>query len=137
MCGLNNRFLFYIGGGRIGHSILYVNIEMLDLMSYTGWSILSINVRTKQWRPRECMNSVAIENDIIIIFGGWEENKRARSKCFIYNHTKNILTRVNSKLKRKDVFFYRLTPIFIITRYMRWVLMRIYIISLSRIVNGI
>jgi len=109
MCALNNQYIFFIGGGKIGHTTLFSTIEMLDVISGTGWKILTIN--SEYWTPCECINAVAISRNEILIFGGWERNKDLRSTCFVYNHASNTMTKVSHEMKKNSAFFYRITPV--------------------------
>jgi len=111
LCTLSSRYVFYIGGGKIGHQTLLSAIEVLDTFSSGGWEILGIEDLKRRWVPCECVSALAISNSEILIFGGWEKDKRSRSSCFVYNYGTNLMTRAPHKMLKASAFFYRVAPI--------------------------
>ncbi len=111
MCSLANRYIFYIGGGKVGHSSLFSTIEMLDTESDEGWKILKFDTPWTKWEPVECVSAVGINDNEMLIFGGWEKEQESRSKVFVFNLNKLSITALPGELKKNSAFFYRLTPI--------------------------
>ncbi len=111
MCALADRYIFFVGGGKIGHSCLFATIEVLDTETDNGWEVVQVETRRNKWVPCECANTVAISRSEIMIFGGWEKDKDSRSTCFVYNHETKSLTKAGYKMRRNSAFFYRITPV--------------------------
>eukprot|EP00826_Nyctotherus_ovalis_P059897 TRINITY_DN8371_c0_g1_i10.p1 TRINITY_DN8371_c0_g1~~TRINITY_DN8371_c0_g1_i10.p1 ORF type:complete len:594 (-),score=162.21 TRINITY_DN8371_c0_g1_i10:75-1856(-) len=109
MCVLNNQYLFFIGGGKIGHTTLFSTIEVMDVMLDEGWRVISVSA--EHWTPCECTNVVALNRSEMLIFGGWERNKDSRSACFVYNYPTGTMTKVMHEMKKNSAFFYRITPV--------------------------
>eukprot|EP01022_Parablepharisma_sp_SALTPOND_P014051 TRINITY_DN188_c0_g1_i1.p2 TRINITY_DN188_c0_g1~~TRINITY_DN188_c0_g1_i1.p2 ORF type:complete len:813 (+),score=88.22 TRINITY_DN188_c0_g1_i1:2688-5126(+) len=112
MCGILDRYIYYFGGGKIGHIELSTKIEVLDTAKgeMGEWDAIDLSTINPNWTPCECLNVAAIGKGEIMIFGGWETNKDSRSATFIYNHYKKELTKLPSCMKRNSAFFYRITP---------------------------
>jgi len=111
MCTLADRYIFFVGGGKIGHSSLFSTLEVLDTVGDNSWEKLTVDIGKSRWVPCECTNAIAISRSEILIFGGWEKEKDTRSTAFIYNYSTNSMTKLACKMKSTSAFFYRLPPI--------------------------